>query len=140
MHLAPGYVLGIGSNLDPQCNARRIVEHLRQRFGEILLSRFHVTEPVGMESQRPFVNFCAFVPTGLEPAACKADCIAIELALGRDREHPASKTRDRPADIDLLLHIRADGGRIELEPIPSYLAEPAAEIMAQLGWREAPPG
>lgn len=127
-----GYLLGIGSNLDPRRNALRIVDRLRQRFGDVLLSRFHETAPVGMDSDRGFINFCAFVATSLEPSACKQACVGIEIALGRDRSHPASKTRDRTADIDLLVRIRPDGSRIELEPIAAYLAEPAAEVMTAL--------
>src|SRR5687767_14296669 len=97
-----GYLLGIGTNLDPERNVPAIVEALLQGFGRILLRRFYQTLPIGMESTKPFINFCAFVSTDLGPEACKAACIAIEIALGRDRSHPASKTRDRPADLDLL--------------------------------------
>ena len=127
-----GYLLGIGTNVDPQRNALRIIDCLRQRFGEVLLSEFHETAPVGMDSDRQFINFCAFVATTLEPGACKQACVEIEIALGRDRTHPASKTRDRTADIDLLVRVGPDGGRIELEPIAPYLAGPAAELLTTL--------
>jgi 7,8-dihydro-6-hydroxymethylpterin-pyrophosphokinase len=59
-------------------------------------------------------------------------CVAIETQLGRDRTHPFSRTRDRPADIDLLTHLRVNGSRVELESIPSYLVLPAAEVVAVL--------
>lgn len=127
-----GYLLGVGTNLDPQRNALRIIDCLRQRFGEVLLSGLHETAPVGMDSDRRFINFCAFVATALEPGACKQACVEIEIALGRDRAHPASKTRDRPADIDLLIRVGPEGSLIELEPIAPYLAEPAAELMPTL--------
>ncbi len=127
-----GYLLGVGSNVDPQRNALRIIDSLRRRFGEIVLSRFHETAPVGMDSDHRFINFCAYVPTALDPEACKQACVEIEIALGRDRTHPARKTRDRTADIDLLVRVGPDGGRFALEPIAPYLAEPAAEIIASL--------
>ena len=85
-----------------------------------------------MTSQRRFSNFCAYVETALEPQACKAECVAIEVELGRDRAHPMSKVRDRPADIDLLIRVNKDGSRTDLEAIADYLAEPAAELIAIL--------
>ena len=85
-----------------------------------------------MDSAEPFINFCAFVKTALEPEACKEACVAIEIELGRDRTHPSSKTRDRPADIDLLIRLCGDGHPVELQPVPDYLAPPTAEILAAL--------
>lgn len=132
VNLRQGYLLGVGSNVNPQRNALRIIDCLRQRFAEVLISRFHETAPVGMDSNHRFINFCAFVATRLGPLACKQACVEIEIALGRDRTHPASKTRDRTADIDLLMQVGPDGSRILLEPIAPYLAEPAAEILKLL--------
>jgi 2-amino-4-hydroxy-6-hydroxymethyldihydropteridine diphosphokinase len=138
--LTRGYILGVGTNVEPERNARRIVEHLVGSFGTVLLSRFYETAPVGMESDRPFVNFCAFVRTALAPGACKAVCVGIEVALGRDRTHPRAKTRDRTADLDLLVRYRADGSRVRLQPVAGYLARPAAELAAILSpGRAVPP-
>ena len=127
-----GYLLGIGTNLNPERNVPAIVEALLRYFGIVQLSRFYQTSPIGMQSTKPFINFCAFVPTELSPEACKAACIAIEIALGRNRSHPASKTRDRPADLDLLIQLGIDGEWHQLEPVPDYLAVPAAELTAVL--------
>lgn len=132
MRLRQGYLLGIGSNVDPERNTVLIIDRLRRSFGEILVSRIIQTEPVGMTSQHRFSNFCAYVETALEPALCKAECVAIEVELGRDRAHPMSKVRDRPADIDLLIRVNKDGSRTDLEAIADYLAEPATELIAIL--------
>ena len=127
-----GYILGIGANLAPEKNIPRLLEHLLRRFCRIKISRFYETAPVGMESERQFINFCAFVGTELELDACKAVCVGIEVELGRDRTHPFSKTRDRAADIDLLTRVDADGHQAQLQPVPDYLVQPAAEILAIL--------
>lgn len=127
-----GYILGIGSNVNPRANVPRLLEQLVRHFGPILISRFYETAPVGMDGERRFINFCAFARTRLEPLACKAICVGIEVALGRDRTHPSRKTRDRPADIDLLVRVGADGQRVQLEAIADYLAQPAAEIVTLL--------
>ena len=127
-----GYVLGIGSNMEPEKNVPRIVGQLISEFGRILISRFYETAPVGMHTDGLFINFCVFVRTAFEPAACKAACANIEVKLGRDRTHPCRKTRDRAADIDILARLYVDGSRIQLQETADYLAESAAEIYAIL--------
>lgn len=136
-----GYILGIGTNLDPDRNAARIAAHLADVFGGVLLSRFYRTAPVGMASAHPFVNYCAYVPSALDPSCCKGLCVGIELALGRDRAHPGCKTRDRPADIDLIGRVNRSfpaDGLAALRP-DAYLADPFAEIAALLAGRPVPP-
>ncbi len=138
--VSAGYILGVGTNLEPEKNAALIVAHLAERFGRVLVSRFYYTDPVGIMSRHRFVNFCAFVPSDLEPTACKAVCVGIEVAMGRDRAHPACKTRDRPADIDLvgrlsMATLRADLGALSPD---AYLADPCREIAAMLTGRGIP--
>lgn len=136
-----GYILGIGTNLDPDRNAARIAAHLADVFGGVLLSRFYRTAPVGMASAHAFVNYCAYVPSALDPSCCKGLCVGIELALGRDRAHPGCKTRDRPADIDLIGRVNRSfpaDGLAALRP-DAYLAAPFAEIVALLTGRPVPP-
>ena len=86
-----GYVLGIGSNMEPEKNVPRIVYELVGEFGRILISRFYETAPVGMKTAGLFINFCVFVKAAFEPTACKAVCTNIEVKLGRDRTHPCRR-------------------------------------------------
>lgn len=131
-HMHQGYILGIGTNIAPEKNMPRILECLLRTFGTTVISRFYETAPVGMASERRFINFCAFAKTGLEPEAVKAACVGIEVEMGRDRTHPSRKTRDRAADIDLLTRFDADGRWVQLQSVADYLAQPAAEIVALL--------
>lgn len=135
--MTSGYILGIGSNIATTKNVPLILARLIQRFGPISISRFYETEPVGMDSDQIFINFCAFAQTSLDTGACKEACIAIEVELGRDRTHPFRKTRDRAADIDLLTFIDVHGHQVQLELIADYLFQPAAEIVAILPPRRA---
>ncbi|HSI41088.1 MAG TPA: 2-amino-4-hydroxy-6-hydroxymethyldihydropteridine diphosphokinase [Xanthobacteraceae bacterium] len=131
--IAPrGYILGIGTNIDPEINALRIVDHLVARFGRLLVSRMYYTEPVGMSSHHRFINYCAFAASDQPPEAFKACCEAIEAELGRNRARADSKTADRPADIDLLA--RLPMARLSAEQLAGadYLVQPAREIMAML--------
>lgn len=100
-----GYLLGIGSNLSPHQNIARIVKKLSHHFSNVSLSRVLHIPPVGMNSQHDFLNMAAFVETDLDQASLKALCNELETQLGRDRSDPASKIKDRPADLDILFHI-----------------------------------
>jgi 2-amino-4-hydroxy-6-hydroxymethyldihydropteridine diphosphokinase len=131
-NMRQGFIFGIGTNVDPERNARHIVERLVHRFGRTLVSRFHYTEPVGMDSDRRFINYCAFVETGLDPVACKSACVAIEVELGRDRTDPFRKTRNRTADIDLLAQLLPGPTTLRLEQVADYLVQPLRELTALL--------
>jgi 2-amino-4-hydroxy-6-hydroxymethyldihydropteridine diphosphokinase len=100
-----GYLLGIGSNLSPYQNIPHIVDKLLQQFSELNLSRVLHIPPVGMNSQHDFLNMAVFIETDIAQAELKAFCNDLEIQLGRDRSDPASKIKDRPADLDILFHI-----------------------------------
>jgi 2-amino-4-hydroxy-6-hydroxymethyldihydropteridine diphosphokinase len=125
-----GYILGIGTNIEPEANALRIVEELTARFGEVLVSRFYYTSPVGMTSGRRFINFCAFIRTPIDAEACKAICVEIETSLGRDRGAPHCKTADRPADIDILAPLPGDKRTAREIAGVDYLLQPTREILS----------
>lgn len=125
-----GYLLGVGSNLNPERNSALIIEGLLAAFGRLSLSRIYYTAPVEIASPQAFVNFCAFIPTTLPEAAFKARCVALEIALGRDRNNPLRKILDRPADLDVL----ATGDALPtVSELPAYIRQPCAELVALLG-------
>jgi 2-amino-4-hydroxy-6-hydroxymethyldihydropteridine diphosphokinase len=101
-----GYLLGLGSNLGPQDNMAAMVTALVSEFGELDISRVLKIPPVGMNSHRDFLNTIIFVETDLPQSELKAFCNQIEIRLGRDRDDPLSKTKDRPADIDILCSLK----------------------------------
>lgn len=100
-----GYLLGIGSNLSPNRNIAHIIKALLEQFPELSLSRVLHIPPVGMNSQHDFLNMAVFIETELAQTELKALCNDLETQLGRDRDDPASKVKDRPADLDILFHI-----------------------------------
>ena len=100
-----GYLLGIGSNLSPNRNIAHIIKALLEQFPELSLSRVLHIPPVGMNSQHDFLNIAVFIETELAQTELKALCNDLETQLGRDRDDPASKIKDRPADLDILFHI-----------------------------------
>lgn len=99
---AQGYLLGLGSNIDPHRNMGEMVVELLAHCSYFSISRVIDIPPVGMNSRRNFLNAVAYIETPLDAKALKSLCNAIEIHLGRDRSDPHSKFKDRPADIDIL--------------------------------------
>jgi 2-amino-4-hydroxy-6-hydroxymethyldihydropteridine diphosphokinase len=100
-----GYLLGIGSNIEPFDNFARIICLLLKCFEKISISRVLNIPPVGMNSHRYFLNAVVFIETELQKSELKAICNQIEVALGRDRNDPDSKLKDRQADLDILAQL-----------------------------------
>lgn len=99
-----GYLLGLGSNIEPFENFAQIVTQLLKSFEKISISRVLHIPPVGMNSQYYFLNAVAFIETAMQQDDLKQICNQIEVTLGRDREDPDSKHKDRPADLDILAY------------------------------------
>jgi len=97
-----GFLLGLGSNIDPFANFARIIDLLLNSFEQISISRILNIPPVGMNSQHDFLNAVAFIATDLSAQQLKTICNQIEIELGRDRTDPDRKHKDRPADLDIL--------------------------------------
>lgn len=100
-----GYLLGLGSNIEPFENFAQITTMLLESFDNISMSRVLHIPPVGMNSQHYFLNAVAFIETDLKQDDLKYICNQIETALGRDRDDPDSKHKDRPADLDILAYL-----------------------------------
>lgn len=127
-----GYIIGVGSNIEPERNSLAVLDKLAARFGSIIVSRMYYTDPVGMKSPRRFINFSVYVRSHLAPAQFKAVCTGIEIELGRNRSDPSSKTADRPADIDLLVEVPCQELATANVGDSAYFLQPTREIIALL--------
>ena len=105
--LRPGYILGIGSNINPEINIAKILSLLLTKFPMLMLSRIINIPPVGMNSHLHFLNVVVYIETDLASKELKSLCNDIETRLGRDRDDPASKIKDRTADLDILFHAKS---------------------------------
>jgi len=101
-----GYLLGIGSNIEPHKNITQIIYLLLEHFPSLSLSRILEIPPIGMNSQHDFLNVVIFIQTEQSEVDLKAICNTIEVQLGRNRNDPERKTKDRPADLDILTKIQ----------------------------------
>lgn len=136
-----GFIVGLGSNIDPQQNMAAMVMALMDRFSQITLSRVLHIPPVGMDSHHDFFNAVAFIETSVAAKALKNQTNQIETALGRDRADPQSKVKDRPADIDILhpLSLPADGHLKPATITDEYFLHPVIdELLCYLDNRPLP--
>lgn len=130
-----GYLLGIGSNLEPQQNIVQIIDCLLNAFPTLVVSRVLELPPIGMNSQHDFLNIVVFIETDSSKVELKTICNTIEIQLGRDRTDPDRKTKDRPADLDILatLHLPDDARRSAYSITDEYFIYPLLdEIIAYL--------
>jgi 2-amino-4-hydroxy-6-hydroxymethyldihydropteridine diphosphokinase len=127
----PWVWVSIGSNQDRERSIRGAVQVLRDRFGELTLSRVYETEAVGFEG-RPFYNLVAGFETERGVGELNAAFRAIEDAFGRVRG--AEKFAPRTLDIDLLTYGdrvgEIDGTELPRDEILRYafVLGPLAEV------------
>ncbi len=123
--------VSLGSNIDRERCIRGAVAALRERHGELTVSRVFESEAVGFEG-RPFYNLVVGFHTGESPAALQAQFRGIEDLFGRERgrERFASRT----LDIDLLTYgdrvMRDEGIELPRDEIVRYafVLRPLAEV------------
>lgn len=124
----------IGSNQDPAANTARTIEQLAQWFGRVKVSPLIETDAVDVAGGGAFLNGLVRFETALSDLQLKARLVDLEIRLGRDRDHPDSKTRPRPMDIDILDRaLRVDA--LATDERSPYLD---AMLSAEQGDRSAP--
>jgi 2-amino-4-hydroxy-6-hydroxymethyldihydropteridine diphosphokinase len=150
--------IALGSNLessfgDREANLEEAVRLIRS-LGEVtVISSFYDTEPVGFLAQPRFLNGALLLETDLEPLALLRELLAVERAMGREREGAVAKG-PRVIDLDLLLYFKKswtitrdgvyqDRGEVVMEtdelvlPHPEmqarkFVLEPLAEIAPEM--------
>ena len=97
--------IALGSNLgNREQNLRTAIEHIRQMSEVVAVSGFLDTAPVGFLDQPHFPQRrAAAANESAPPRPCCAVCLAIELAMGRDRAAVPAKG-PRIIDLDLLFY------------------------------------
>jgi 2-amino-4-hydroxy-6-hydroxymethyldihydropteridine diphosphokinase len=127
-----GYLVGIGSNIDPDENISKIIALILDYFPCLHLSRVLRIPPIGMNSHRDFLNMVIFIETDMLEKALKNICNDIEIQLGRDRNDPARKIKDRPADLDILTAAKfpQDKTRSAAEITDEYFLYPLIDELA----------
>jgi 2-amino-4-hydroxy-6-hydroxymethyldihydropteridine diphosphokinase len=98
-------LVALGSNLgDRIAHLTRAVEELKKLPDTRVagLSSWHETEPLGGPAQGPFLNGAAKLLTSLSPSDLLIHLQAIEVKLGRPKDH--ARWAPRSVDLDLLAY------------------------------------
>ena len=97
--------LALGSNLgDKQKNIEEALDKIEERIGNITsLSAFHLTAPVGFQSENIFVNCVCEIATTIEIHKLFVITQDIEKEIGRTGKSINGQYVDRRIDIDLIL-------------------------------------
>lgn len=126
--------IALGSNLgDRERYLREAVAELATSIGDLRVSTFRETDPVGVGDQPRFLNAAATGRTTLPARALLIRLLDVEQGFSRQRPHPGAA---RTLDLDLILY----GDQIIAEPdliVPHprfrerlFVLEPLAEIAA----------
>ncbi|MCF7807531.1 MAG: 2-amino-4-hydroxy-6-hydroxymethyldihydropteridine diphosphokinase [Candidatus Marinimicrobia bacterium] len=130
-------LISIGSNQnDPQQQVVKAFEALQDMFGSITISSLYETQPVGMNSDAPFINAAAVIQTEMTATDLLDRLLRLERESGRLRDKAAGY-QSRPLDLDIILMddaIIEDGVQI---PHPRFrerrfVLEPSAEIASRM--------
>ncbi|WP_419811424.1 2-amino-4-hydroxy-6-hydroxymethyldihydropteridine diphosphokinase [Bacterioplanoides sp.] len=114
------YLLGLGSNINPQQNLAAAIRHLDDVGRVISVSPALETAPVGNSFQHAFMNQLVIFDSDLLPNLLKIRLQKIEIALGREAKNPARKNKDRTIDIDILYQGNNEQDCLHNKPEDSY--------------------
>lgn len=124
------FLLGLGSNIEPENNLKKALELLQQQGDVISASPAVTTAAVGDTFHFPFMNQLVILHSEQQPNFLKIKLQNIERTLGREAKTPARKEKDRTIDIDILY--RSD----ELNHCINAELEDSYNQQVQQLWRE----
>lgn len=96
------YFVGIGSNDNAEKNCELMIQALKNKFGNVLVSQLIRTPAVGIEAPDYF-NAVACFESAIKPDELNRWCKKFEHQLGRDRQQALCC-----ADLDILLAVDGD--------------------------------
>jgi 2-amino-4-hydroxy-6-hydroxymethyldihydropteridine diphosphokinase len=98
--------LSAGSNIGDRIGYLQQANNLLKYTDGITVvdsSSIYETEPVGYREQEWFANAVLRIETGLNPQELLAECMRIEIQLGRER-NPENRWGPRTLDLDILFY------------------------------------
>lgn len=129
----PFYLLGLGSNIQPEHYLPAARSRLLGLGVIAALSPVIRTQPVGNTFSQAFSNQLLILDTPLSAAALKAHLLALEEQLGREPKSPQRAQRDRTIDLDIL-----HGGSLQA-CLSAPLEDRYYQQVQQQGWQQPPP-
>lgn len=131
------YFIALGSNLDPENNIINMIGALFDLSDIVDISEIMRTEPVGLKSEKYFLNTVVRIEINKDRTQLKSALNAIEESLGRDRSNPERKYRDRTADLDILFSLPLDANfanKALFEHEGVYIVNPLLILLKHLNY------
>ena len=94
-------IIGIGSNIDAECNIQKMLDILKKQVEVLKLSKLLITKPIGLVDQPDFTNGAVKIATDLNIEELTILLKSIEDHLGRNRSTP--KFGPRNIDLDIVV-------------------------------------
>lgn len=94
-------IIGVGSNIDPGENIRKMLEILSAKVQICKVSSLVKTKPIGIEEQPDFINGAVKIQMSMERSELRRLLKAIEDKLGRERDAP--NFGPRTIDLDIVV-------------------------------------
>lgn len=119
----PYYLIGLGSNINPEYNLDQAHQRLARLTRMISGSPAVITTPVGDSFHYPFSNQLLIIHSPLDAMDLKRQLQEMEIAQGREPKSPERKHHDRPIDIDILYCADSLPQCLAYEPEDSYFRD-----------------
>lgn len=100
--MMPYYLVGLGSNLEPEFNITKAYQEMTLQVNILDHSPVLINPPCGTSFQFTFHNQILLIQSEHSSAHLKALFERIEISMGREPKSPERRLRDRPIDIDIL--------------------------------------
>ncbi|MEN0051917.1 MAG: 2-amino-4-hydroxy-6-hydroxymethyldihydropteridine diphosphokinase [Bacteroidota bacterium] len=132
------YFIALGSNIHPEDNIISMLNALFNITDKVDVSEIMRTEPVGLKSDKYFLNTVVRIETDKDRPTLKSTFNLIEESLGRDRSNLDRKYKDRTADLDILFSLPmeadfADKALFDQEGI--YITNPLLILLKHLNYQ-----
>lgn len=114
------YLLGLGSNINPEQHIQQAKTKLKEIGNILALSPCLSTAPVGDSFSESFANQLVVLESSIPAPLLKQKLQAIEVRLGREPKCPSRKSKDRTIDLDILGYANGFSECLSLKPEESY--------------------
>ena len=100
--MMPYYLIGLGSNLEPECNITQAYQEIALQVSILDHSSVLINPPCGTSFQFTFHNQILLAQSEHSTEHLKSLFEHIEISMGREPKSPERRLKDRPIDIDIL--------------------------------------
>lgn len=126
------FVIGVGSNIDPEENVKRAEEELKESVLFLKKSSFIYTEPLLFQDQAKFLNGAFLIRTAWNEEQLQQELKDLERKLGRVK----TTNKNGPRTIDLDIVVRNNSIVDDDFYKRDFLKNSVLELLPELPWQK----